>query len=47
MIAGLVRRDRGRNQAIRAWAQRQGIEVSDRGRLARDVIDRYHAAHRE
>ncbi|WP_304524639.1 Lsr2 family protein [Dactylosporangium sp. AC04546] len=47
MIATPVRRDRDRNQAIREWAQRQGIEVSDRGRLPRDVIDRYHAAHRE
>ncbi|MET7402477.1 Lsr2 family protein [Dactylosporangium sp. NPDC005572] len=47
VTAAPVRRDRDHNQAIREWAQRQGIEVSDRGRLARDVVDRYRAAHRE
>jgi len=30
--------------AIRTWAAQQGIEVSDRGRISKDVIDRYDAA---
>ncbi|MFB9183641.1 Lsr2 family protein [Dactylosporangium sucinum] len=47
VAAGPVGRDRERSQAVREWAQRQGIEVSDRGRLARDVIDRYRDAHRD
>lgn len=29
---------------VRAWAQQQGIPVSDRGRLARSVVDQYVAA---
>ncbi|MET7403451.1 Lsr2 family protein [Dactylosporangium sp. NPDC005572] len=47
VIAGPVRRDRAHNQAIREWAQQQGIEVSDRGRLPQDLIDRYRTAQRE
>lgn len=31
--------------AIRSWAAAQGIQVSDRGRISRDVIERYDAAH--
>ena len=34
-----------RNTLIREWAAEQGIEVSQRGRLPQDVIDRYNAAH--
>lgn len=30
--------------AVRAWAAEQGIEVPDRGRLPRKVIDQYMAA---
>ncbi|GAA2631401.1 Lsr2 family protein [Dactylosporangium fulvum] len=41
---GPTRGDRDRNRAIREWAQRNGIEISERGRLAQDVIDRYDAA---
>lgn len=29
---------------VRAWAQAQGIEVSDRGRLKREVVEAYRAA---
>lgn len=29
---------------VRAWAAEQGIEVSNRGRVAKDVIDAYTAA---
>lgn len=31
--------------AIRAWASKQGIAVSERGRISRSVIDQYDAAH--
>ena len=31
---------------VRAWAGRQGIEVSDRGRVPRSVLVAYEAAHR-
>ena len=31
--------------AIRAWASKQGIDVSGRGRIAKSVIDQYDAAH--
>ncbi len=29
--------------AVREWAKAQGIEVSDRGRVARSVLDQYDA----
>ncbi len=32
-------------KAVRAWAKDQGIEVSDRGRISTDVIQRYQDAH--
>lgn len=32
-------------KAVRAWAKNEGIEVSDRGRVAADVITRYQDAH--
>jgi hypothetical protein len=31
--------------AVRAWAREQGIAVSDRGRVAGDVVRRYEEAH--
>jgi hypothetical protein len=34
---------RERNQAIRDWAKTQGLEVSDRGRIAQDIVARYDA----
>jgi nucleoid-associated protein Lsr2 len=30
---------------VRAWAKNNGIEVSDRGRIAADVMRRYQEAH--
>ena len=30
-------------RAIRDWAAAKGIKVSDRGRIAQDVVDRFHA----
>jgi hypothetical protein len=35
--------DREQNRAIREWAQGKGIQVSDRGRIKQDIVDRYHA----
>ena len=31
--------------AVRAWAVDSGIEVSPRGRLRKDIIDRYRSEH--
>ncbi|WP_329050745.1 Lsr2 family protein [Amycolatopsis sp. NBC_01488] len=36
--------DRERNQQIRAWANANGYEVSERGRLSSEVIAAYEAA---
>jgi len=38
-----ARSDREQNQAIREWAQRQGLEVSPRGRISRSIIEQYEA----
>jgi hypothetical protein len=38
-----ARVDRDQNRAIREWAHNKGIDVSDRGRIKQDVVDRYHA----
>jgi hypothetical protein len=31
--------------AVREWARAQGITISDRGRIAADVLAQYEAAH--
>lgn len=33
--------------AIRQWASKSGHRVSDKGRIPRDVVDAYEAAHAE
>lgn len=38
-------RDREQNQAIRDWAPQQGMTVSERGRIPREVTDAYQRAH--
>lgn len=38
--------DREQNQAIRGWARKQGMAVSDRGRIPTDVIEAYHQGAR-
>jgi hypothetical protein len=38
-----TRSDRAQNQAIRDWAKRKGIDVSDRGRIAREIVEQYEA----
>jgi len=39
-----VASDRERTRAIRAWAKRKGIKVSERGRLSADVVAKYEAS---
>ena len=34
--------DREQNQAIREWARKQGMQVSDRGRIPAEVLEAYH-----
>ena len=37
--------DRELNQAIREWAQKEGMKISERGRIPSNVLEAYHAAH--
>jgi hypothetical protein len=37
--------DREQNQAIREWAQQQGMKISERGRIPSNVLEAYHKAH--
>ncbi|WP_214411531.1 histone-like nucleoid-structuring protein Lsr2 [Sphaerisporangium fuscum] len=39
------RPSRDRSSEIRAWAKAQGLEVSERGRIASHIVARYEAAH--
>lgn len=36
--------DRERNQAIREWARKRGMQVSDRGRIPAEVVEAYDNA---
>jgi hypothetical protein len=38
-----ARNDRAQNQAIRDWAKRKKIQLSDRGRIPASVIEQYEA----
>jgi hypothetical protein len=38
-----ARSDRVQNQAIRDWAKRKGIELSERGRIPRTIVEQYEA----
>lgn len=40
---GSATSDREQNRAIREWAKRKGLEISDRGRISADIVERYHA----
>jgi hypothetical protein len=40
--SGPVRRD---TKHIREWLRGQGVEISDRGRIPTDLMDRYQAAN--
>ena len=35
--------DREQNQAIRDWAKKKGLKVSERGRIPADIVEQYHA----
>jgi hypothetical protein len=37
--------DRAQNQAIREWAQAQGMKISERGRIPSNVLEAYHQSH--
>lgn len=37
--------DREQNQAIREWARKRGMKVSERGRISSEVLDAYHQAN--
>lgn len=37
--------DRDRTQAIRAWAQENGYEVSARGRISKNIVAAYESAN--
>jgi hypothetical protein len=41
--SGSATADRDQNRAIREWAQGKGLDVSDRGRIKKEIVDRYHA----
>jgi hypothetical protein len=40
---GAAPSNRDQNQAIREWAQSKGIEISGRGRIKQEIVDRYNA----
>lgn len=37
--------DREQNQAIREWARKCGLKVSERGRISAEVLEAYHQAN--
>jgi hypothetical protein len=37
--------DREQNQAIREWARKRDMKVSDRGRIPSEVLEAYHREH--
>jgi hypothetical protein len=39
---GRASSDREQNQAIRDWARKRGMKVSDRGRIPAEVLEAYH-----
>jgi hypothetical protein len=41
--AAATRSDREQNQAIRTWAKRKDIQLSDRGRIPVNIIEQYQA----
>lgn len=41
-LRSLATASREQNQAIRAWARKQGMQVSDRGRIPQSVINTFH-----
>ena len=37
--------DREQNQAIRSWAKKKGLKVSERGRIPAEIVEKYHSSH--
>jgi hypothetical protein len=37
--------DKAQNQAIREWARQQGHQVSERGRISAELVEKFQAAH--
>lgn len=35
--------DREQSQAIRSWAKRKGLKVSERGRIPANIVEQFHA----
>lgn len=42
-VAVAARSDRAQNQAVREWARRKKIQLSDRGRIPASVVAQYQA----
>lgn len=40
---GVPPSDREQNKAIRAWAKREGKDISDRGRIPAEIVEEYNA----
>ncbi|MFG1952502.1 Lsr2 family protein [Micromonospora sp. NPDC048830] len=40
---GRVSSDREQNKAIRDWAKKAGLEISDRGRIPQEIVDEYNS----
>ncbi|MGS0688826.1 histone-like nucleoid-structuring protein Lsr2 [Nakamurella sp. GG22] len=40
-----TRTDRQHTAEVRAWAKEQGLQVSERGRIGKEVLDAYRDAH--
>ena len=45
--SGTNHSDRAQNQAIREWAKARKIELSDRGRIPRHIVEQYEAQARD
>jgi hypothetical protein len=43
---GTATADREQNQAIRAWAKKKGLKVSERGRIPAEIVEKYHSSSR-
>jgi hypothetical protein len=42
---GSAARPQADRAAVRAWAAEQGLQVSERGRISAEIMDKYEAAH--
>ncbi|MCW2503170.1 MAG: lsr2 [Actinomycetia bacterium] len=42
--AGTAAADREQNQAIRTWAKKKGLKVSERGRIPAEIMEKYNSA---